>query len=108
MKVKLAKAVIEASSACKEFKAAAQAYLDAAETENADTAWSALVAEAKEDICTIDNTIGFMESDMAKQIFGAELAEQKLAAAKEAKANGAVYCNCPGCAAAEAILKYAE
>jgi len=100
----LANAVLEAVSACPEFKAAAQAYLDAAGTENEAAAGKALVAEAEEDISPIDGTVAFFETDMAKEIFGAEVAAQKLAHAKEIQAQGAQYCDCPGCLAAKAII----
>ena len=103
-KKELAQAVLDAPSACAEFKEAAQNYINAIGTENENSAWDNLVAEAKEDISTIDNTIAFFESDMAKQIFGEEIAAQKLAHAKEIKANGAIYCDCPGCTAALAII----
>lgn len=99
-KIKLANDVLDAFSACAELKAAAQAYLDSPDGKN----WEILVAEAKEDISGIDGTIGFFSSDSAKQIFGAELAAQKLAHAKQIKAQGAVYCDCPGCTAAKAII----
>ena len=101
----LAQAVLDAASACAEFKEAAQNYIDSIGTDNEKKAEETLIAEAKDDICTIDNTIGFFESDMAKQIFGEEAANEKLTQAKEAKANGAFYCNCPGCTAALAIIE---
>ena len=87
----LAQAVLDAQSACPEFKQAAQNFIDSVGTENEKQAGEILLAEAKEDICFIDGTIAFFESDMAKQIFGEEGAKEKLTAAKEAKANGAVY-----------------
>ena len=101
----LAQAVLEASSACPEFKQAAKNYIDAIGTDKEAEAGKILVAEAEEDICFIDGTIAFFESEMAVKLFGADIAADKLASAKEAKANGAVYCNCPGCTAAEAIIK---
>ena len=97
----LANNVITAASACPEFKAAAQNFINSPD----DGKWAALVAEAKEDINTIDDTIEFFKSDLAKKLFSEDVACEKLNAALEAKAQGAVYCNCPGCAAAEAILK---
>ncbi|MBR7072228.1 MAG: molecular chaperone Hsp90 [Eubacterium sp.] len=100
----LAAAVLEAVSACPEFKDAAQKYLDSIGTDKEAQAGKILVAEAEEDICSIDNTIGFMASDLAKEIFGEEIAAQKLAHAKEIKEQGAVYCDCPGCTAAKAII----
>ena len=104
MKKELANAVLEAVSACPEFKEAAQAYLDSIGTEKEAQAGKNLVAEAEEDICSIDNTIEFMQTDLAKQIFGAELANEKYEHAKEVKANGGAYCDCPGCLAAKAII----
>ncbi len=100
----LAQSAIDAASSCPEFKEAAQNYISALGTDGEATAAAALVAEAKEDISPIDGTIAFFGSDMAKQIFGEELAAEKLAHAKEIKAKGAVYCDCPGCLAAKAII----
>ena len=100
----LAQAVLEATSACAELKAAAQQYLDAVGTAEEAEAGKALVAEAKEDIAPIDGTIAFFTTDLATQIFGAEIAAEKLAHAKESKAQGAIYCDCPGCSAAKAII----
>ena len=100
----LAKNVLEAVSACAEFKAAAQAYLDAVGTDQEADAGKALVAEAEEDIGSIDGTIAFFGTEKAAAIFGADIAAQKLAHAKEIKAQGAVYCDCPGCSAAKAII----
>lgn len=100
----LAQAAIDAGSSCAEFKAAAQNYIDALGTSGEKAAAAALVAEAKEDINLIDDTIAFLKSEMAVKIFGAELAPVKLAEAEAHKANGGIYCDCPGCAAAEAII----
>ena len=96
----LANNVLTAVSACPEFKAAAKNYIDAP----ADDSWAALAAEAKEDINTIDDTIEFFKSDLAKKLFSEDVACEKLNSALAAKAQGAVYCTCPGCAAAEAII----
>lgn len=100
-RTELANNVITASSACPEFKAAAQAFLNSPDDEK----WAALAAEAKEDINTIDDTIAFFGSELAKKLFGEDVAAEKLNSVIKAKEDGAVYCNCPGCAAAEAILK---
>ncbi len=100
-----AKAILEAGSACQEIKEAAQNWLDAAGTDKEEAAKDALVAEAKEDITTIEDLIALAESDMGKQIFGEEGAAATAAAAKEAKANGAKYCICPACAACEKIIE---
>lgn len=100
----LAQAVLDAPSACPEFKEAAQNYLNAIGTDDEKKASEILVAEAEEDISPIDGIIEFFATDMAKDIFGAEVAAQKLAHAKEIKEQGAIYCDCPGCKAALDII----
>ena len=100
----LAQAVLDAPSACPEFKEAAQKYLDAIGTPNEKKMAEILVAEAEEDISPIDGTIAFFATDVAKEIFGENVAAQKLAHAKEIKAQGALYCDCPGCLAAKTII----
>ena len=107
-KKELAQAVIEAQSACPEFKQAAQNYLDSKGTENEAAAGKALVAEAEEDISPIEGTIEFFKTDMAKQIFGEEGAKEKHEHAKQIKAEGAIYCDCPGCTAAKNIIDNEE
>ena len=90
--------LLQAPSACKEVKEAAQNYLDAAGTEKeADAATEA-------DIMPIDGLISFAGSDMGAQVFGADDAKKILAHAEEIKASDAKYCDCPACAACEALL----
>lgn len=84
--------LLQAPSACKEVKEAAQNYLDAAGTEK------------EADIMPIDGLISFAGSDMGAQVFGADDAKKILAHAEEIKASGAKYCDCPACAACEALL----
>lgn len=56
----------------------------------------------------IDSLIGFAESDAGAHVFGADHAPAVAAHAKEIKAAGAKYCDCPACAAVEAILNKKE
>ena len=100
----LAQTVLEAGSACKEFKETAQNYLNAIGTDGEKAAAAIMVAEAKEDINSIDDTIAFLSTDLAKQFFGEDGAVLKLQQAKEHKANGGIYCDCPGCTAAKAVM----
>jgi hypothetical protein len=100
----LATAAVEAVSACAEFKAAAEKYLAAIGTPEEAEAAEYFVAEAQEDINTIDDTIAFFSSEKAKQFFGEEGAANMLAHMQSVKANGGIYCDCPGCAAAEAVI----
>lgn len=101
----LAQAVLDAPSACKDFKEIAAKYIDSIGTPDEAKYAEYLVKEAKEDINTIDDTVAFLSSEMAPKVFGSEeVAKEKLKNALEAKANGAQYCDCPGCVAAKAII----
>lgn len=69
----------------------------------------ALVAEAGRRLQPIQTgLIGFAASDMGAKVFGEAKAKEVLAHAKAIKAAGAKYCDCPACAACEAILKHKE
>lgn len=96
--------LLQAPSAYKEVKEAAQNYLDAAGTEKEADAATAYVKELEADIMPIDGLISFAGSDMGAQVFGADGAKKILAHAEEIKAAGAKYCDCPACAACEALL----
>ena len=84
--IEQAKNLIAAHSCCQEAKDAANAWL----------------------IMPIDGLIGFAASDMGAKVFGEEKAKEVLAHAEAIKAAGAKYCDCPACAACEAILKHKE
>ena len=74
--------LLAAPSACAEVKETAQNYLDAIGGENEAAAAKTFVAE-----------------------LGEEGAKNILIHAKEIKSNGAKYCDCPACAACEALLE---
>ena len=95
--------LIAAPTCCSEAKAAGEAFLKAAGSEGEDEELQKLVAELKEDIVPIDGLIAFARSSDAVQCFGAEGAKQFIRHAEELKAAGVKYCDCPACAAAEAI-----
>ena len=95
------KELIGAYSCCAEAKAAGQAWLDAAGTDQEAEKTKALIAELEEDIIPIDGLIAFAGSEGGAKVFGAEKAKE----AKEIKAAGAKYCDCPACAAVAAILE---
>ena len=97
--------LMNAASCSKEAKASAQTWLDAVGTENEAAATKTYIAELEADIMPVDGLIGLTESDMCAQVFGADKAKDVAAHAKELKAAGAKYCDCPACAAAEAILE---
>jgi len=62
------------------------------------------VSVAEQNIALIDETIGFAGSELATQILGEEGAANLLQHAKEIKAEGAEFCDCPGCVAAKNII----
>ena len=61
------------------------------------------IAELEEDIIPIDGLIAFAESPAGAGVFG-DKAGAVAEHAKEIKAKGAKYCDCPACSAVEAIL----
>ena len=82
------KEMIAAPSCCQELKAAGQNYLNALGTDAEKAAAAALLQEIREDVCTLDQTIPFFESELGAQIFGAERAEAMAAHAREIKEQG--------------------
>lgn len=100
--------LMEAPSCCSEAKEAAQSWLDAVGTEHEAEETKKYIAELEEDIIPIDGLISFAESEGGVQVFGEERAKAIAAHAKEIKAEGAEYCDCPACTAAAAILAKKE
>lgn len=96
--------LIGAATCSSETKAAAQAWLDAVGTEQEAAETKKYVAELEADIMPIEGLICFAESDAGAQVFGADAAKNVAAHAREIQSAGAKYCDCPACAAVEAIL----
>lgn len=96
--------LIAAHSCSAEAKTAAEKWLAAVGTAEEAEATKAYIAELEADIMPIDGLIAFAGSEAGVGVFGAELAKNILAHAKEIKAAGAEYCDCPACAACKAIL----
>lgn len=82
----------------------ANAWLDAVGTDNEEAETKKYIAELEEDIMPIDGLIGFAGSEAGAAVFGAEKAKEVEAHAKEVKAAGGKYCDCPACTACEVIL----
>ena len=106
--IQTVKSMIAASSCCDELKAAGRQWLDSLGTAGENAAWTTLLAEIREDICTLDHTIPFFESELGTEIFGAEKARELAAHARERKAQGEIWCDCPACAAGVKILEAAK
>ena len=97
--------LMNAQSCSKEAKTAAQAWLDALGTQREAEETKKYLDELKADIIPIDGLISFAESEKGIAVFGADTAKNIVAHAKQIKAAGAKNCDCPACAAAEAILQ---
>lgn len=87
-----------------ELKAKAEAYLNEQNKANID----ALLKALEENVCSIDETLGFAESEMGKKVFGEETAAFMVKKGNEVKAAGGKYCFCPACQAGSAIYENKE
>ena len=77
--IQTVKTMIVAPSCCADLKAAGQKWLDAVGTAEEKAAGAALLQEIKDDVCTIDDVLGFFASPAAEAHFGAEQAKALLA-----------------------------
>ena len=96
-------ALMAAPSCSREAKEAAKAWLDAVGTDKEAEETKKYIQELEGDIMPIDMLIDFAQSPAGAAVFG-DRAQAVADHAKEIKAGGAKYCDCPACAAAEAIL----
>lgn len=97
--------LISAPSCSSEAKTAAQTWLDAIGTEEETAETKRYIEELEADIIPIEGLISFAESDHGIQVFGEDTAKSIADHAKKIKSAGAIYCDCPACAAATAILE---
>ena len=97
-------ALMQAPTCSGETKAAAQAWLDAVGTAAQDEQTRAYIAELEADIMPVDRLIGFASSEEGAAYFGAETAAGVAAHAREIKAAGGQFCDCPACAIVAEIL----
>lgn len=105
--VEKSKELIAAHTCSAEAREAAQAWINAVGTENEAEQTERYIAELEEDIVTVEGLEAFAESEMGAKVFG-EDAPNVAAHAREIKAAGAKYCDCPACTAVEAILQKKE
>lgn len=100
-------ALMDAPTCSKEAKDAAKAWLAAVGTDQEMEETKKYIAELEADIVTAEGLEAFAESEMGAKVFGAD-APNVAAHAREIKAAGAKYCDCPACKAVEAILEKKE
>lgn len=96
--------LMRAPTCSDETKIAAQAWLDAVGTDKELEETKKYIDELESDIMPIDSLIGFAESEGGIKYFGAETAKNIVLHAKEIKADGAKYCDCPACLIVAEIL----
>ena len=99
------KEMIDAPSCSTEAKTAGNNWINSLGTENEAQETKKLIKELEQDIMPIDMLIDFTASDAGVKLFGKEMAENINQHAKEIKNGGAIYCDCPACAAAAAVLE---
>lgn len=87
-------------------KTAAEEFLAALGTDGEKAASEKYVFELEDAVPSIDFVIDLFTSEAGIAKFGADTAKAIADHAKEAKANGAVWCDCPACTAAQEVLKY--
>lgn len=97
--------LLAAPMCCKELRAAAEAWLAALGTDEEAASTKAYVAELEADIMPVNGLIAFTESDAGRALFGEERAAAMAAHGHALKDAGRLYCDCPACTAAAAILE---
>lgn len=96
--------LIEAPTCSRETKEAACRWLEAVGTDREAEETKLYIEELEEDIMPIEKLIAFAGSSAGSEYFGKTKAAEIAAHAKEIKAAGAKYCDCPACYIAEEIL----
>ena len=100
----LVRALLDAPTSNETVKEFAQSWIDAEDTPKQAELTKQLVSVAEQNIALIDETIGFAGSELAVQILGEEGAANLLQHAKDIKAQGAAFCDCPGCVACKHVI----
>ena len=100
----LVQALLDAPKSNPTVKEFAQSWFDAEGTEKQAELTKQLVSVAEQNIALIDEVIDYARSERAIQSLGEEGAANLLQHAKDIKAKGAEFCDCPGCVAAKNII----
>ncbi|WP_294578288.1 molecular chaperone Hsp90 [uncultured Thomasclavelia sp.] len=100
--------LLQTATCCQELKDIATEFLAALGTDQEKEMTKKYLAEIEEDIMPIDNLIAFASSEAGASVFGKDKAQEVATHAKEIKASGAKYCDCPACKVCEEILSQKE
>ena len=100
----LVQALLDAPTSTPTVEEFAQSWINAEGKPEQEALTKQLVSVAEQNIALIDETIGFAGSELATQLLGAEGAANLLQHAKDIKAQGAEFCDCPGCVACKHVI----
>ena len=100
----LVQALLDAPTSNKTVKEFGQSRINAEGKPEQEELTKQLISVAEQNIALIHETIGFAGSELAVQILGEEGAANLLQHAKDIKAQGAEFCDCPGCIACKNII----
>ena len=100
----LVQALLDAPTSNETVKEFAQSWINAEGTPKQEELTKQLVSVAEQNIALIDEVIDYARSERTIQSLGEEGAANLLQHAKDIKAEGAEFCDCPGCVAAKNII----
>ena len=100
----LVQALLDAPTSNPTLKEFGQSWINAEGKPEQEELTKQLVSVAEQNIALIDETISFAGSELGTQILGAEGDANLLQHAKDIKAKGAEFCDCPGCVACKHVI----
>ena len=100
----LVQALLDAPTSNETVKEFAQSWINAEGTPKQEELTKQLVSVAEQNIALIDEVIDYARSERAIQSLGEEGAAKLLQHAKDIKAEGAEFCDCPGCVACKHVI----
>jgi hypothetical protein len=100
--------LLNAPTCCKEAHDAALEWRKALGSDKEKEQTVLYLQELSEDVCPIDDLVDFAPSKKSVDYWGKEEADRLTRHSLELKKSGALYCDCPACVAALAILAKKE
>lgn len=107
-KTEMVNEILNAESACKELKEAAQKFIDSVGTDDESARAEELIKECEEDVLRCEDVCAFMKTEDAKKVLGAEVAANIYEHEHELLEKGIEFCDCPGCTAGKRALDNKE
>lgn len=98
------KKLIAAPMCNPELRAKAEAYLKAQDKASADE----LIKALETYVNSLDESLGFIESEAGKKVFGEQQAAEMAEFCRKRKAEGEKFCTCPACQAGSKVYAQKE